>query len=164
MRGRGYRRLKMTKKWKLSLGALIVMGCSYIGVQLWTPVEAPSSLPSTPARTSDVANPSRQTASTTVPSSAGVKVSIDPKTNQFQKPSANVTPGEASENVPSLEAAFEPQPFLPELQEKPSPIVGGGVITNVRLRFRRPLMATKDADGKLTIQHAPQAADLNGEQ
>jgi hypothetical protein len=162
---REYGRLKMKKKWKLSIGVLIVMSGSYLGVQLWMPVDSPPSLPPMPAaRVSDVAHPIRETTAGTLPPSAGAKVYSDPKTGQFQKPPTSVTPSEAPGGASVLEYALEPQRSAQELQEKPSPVVGGGVVTNVRLRFRRPLMATRDAGGNLTIQHAPQAADLDGEQ
>ena len=89
------------------------------------------------------------------------RVYVDPETGQFRKPPGGAVLPEAAppvvEDMARKSAMDEPQEFM-------SPMAGGGVITKVRLRFRRPLMATKDADGNLKIQHVPQEADLHGQQ
>jgi hypothetical protein len=41
------------------------------------------------------------------------------------------------------------------LVETPSPVPGGGVMVDLQGRFRSPLIATQDAEGKITIQHLP---------
>jgi hypothetical protein len=41
------------------------------------------------------------------------------------------------------------------LVETPSPVPGGGVKLDLQGRFRSPLIATRDAKGKVTIQHLP---------
>jgi len=41
------------------------------------------------------------------------------------------------------------------LVETPSPGPGGGVMVDLQGRFRSPLIATQDAEGKITIQHLP---------
>jgi hypothetical protein len=41
------------------------------------------------------------------------------------------------------------------LVETLSPVPGGGVKVDLQGRFRSPLIATQDAEGKITIQHLP---------
>jgi len=95
-------------------------------------------------------------------SSPGLKTHVDPETGQFQRPPAGIFSGEELPGSFAAEGTTHPQEALEEPVQFLSPVAGGGVITNVRLRFRRPLVATRDAGGKLKIQHVPQEADLNG--
>jgi hypothetical protein len=41
------------------------------------------------------------------------------------------------------------------LVETLSPAPGGGVMVDLQGRFRSPLIATRDAEGKVTIRHLP---------
>jgi hypothetical protein len=41
------------------------------------------------------------------------------------------------------------------LVETPSPVPGGGSMVDLQGRFRSPLTATQDAEGKVMIQHLP---------
>jgi hypothetical protein len=41
------------------------------------------------------------------------------------------------------------------LVETPSPAPDGGVMVDLQGRFRSPLIATQDAEGKVTIRHSP---------
>lgn len=157
-------RLK-AKKWRLIVAALVVGVAGYVSKQFLMPgenVPSPALTPSLSVAhgTSKAIRPASPHAT---PVASDMKAAIDPKTGRLQKPS----PGEFSEGQqedPLLTEMRKEQEAPRKLRELLSPVAGGGVVTNVRLRFRRPLVATKDTDGKLTIQHAPQAADVAGEQ
>jgi hypothetical protein len=42
---------------------------------------------------------------------------------------------------------------VPQALETPSTAPGGGVKVNLNRQFHRPLVATIDADGKVTLEH-----------
>lgn len=75
-------------------------------------------------------------------------VHIDPQTGQIVTPPA--TPSAAQVPQTPLETA---KPPLPPLQEKSSPVAGGGFMIELDDRFRTPLTATIDADGKVKFEH-----------
>jgi hypothetical protein len=77
---------------------------------------------------------------------AGIVVHIDPTTREFlpEPPAAAVA------QPPAADAAKAP---LPELYEVASPTPGGGVMIDLKGHFRTPLVATIDADGKVTLKH-----------
>ena len=80
------------------------------------------------------------------------RVYIDPETGEFTNP-------------PEQEAATASKQALPAasstshqgLEEKPSPVEGGGTMVDLKGRFRSPLTATTDSNGKIKIEH--QASD-----
>ena len=84
----------------------------------------------------------------------GMRVYIDPKTGEFTKPPPGVAPTEVS---PSLKDALSTS--SEGLVETPSPAPGGGVMIDLQGRFRSPLTATRDAEGKLKIQHQPRPSE-----
>lgn len=77
---------------------------------------------------------------------AGIVVHIDPTTGEFlpEPPATGVA------QPPATEAAKAP---FPELYEVASPTPGGGVMIDLKGRFRTPLVATIDAEGKVTLKH-----------
>ena len=77
---------------------------------------------------------------------AGIVVHIDPTTGEFlpEPPATDVA------QPPAAAAAKAP---LPELYEVASPTPGGGVMIDLKGQFRTPLVATMDADGKVTLKH-----------
>jgi hypothetical protein len=79
-----------------------------------------------------------------------MRVEIDPQTGEIVEPSAGVP---AAEVPGSLEDAFRTS--SEGLEETSSPVPGGGEMIDLRGRFRSPLAATQDAEGKLSIQHPP---------
>ena len=94
------------------------------------------------ARSSDAAKP--EMAGTGIAS--GLVVHIDPNTGEFlPEPLANgVTP------QPAANAA---KASAPQLYEVPSPTPGVGVMIDLQGHFQTPLVATIDADGKVTMKH-----------
>ncbi|MDZ4345628.1 MAG: hypothetical protein U1E51_24705 [Candidatus Binatia bacterium] len=93
------------------------------------------------ARSSDAAKP--EMAGTGVAS--GLVVHIDPKTGEFlpEPPADGVTPQRAN-------AVKAP---APQFDLVPSPTPGGGVMIDLQGHFQTPLVATIDADGKVTMKH-----------
>lgn len=77
--------------------------------------------------------------------SAGMRVYIDPVTGEFAEPPAGAA------HAPSAASSTSDAGLV----EIPSPVPGGGVMVDLQGRFRRPLVATIDADGKMTIRHLP---------
>ncbi len=78
---------------------------------------------------------------------AGIVVHIDPTTGRFlpEPPAGNVTP-------PPATASLKASP--PPLYETASPTPGGGVMIDLNGQFHTPLVATINADGKVTLNHA----------
>lgn len=75
----------------------------------------------------------------------GIVVHIDPITGEFRPG----PPGGAT--LP--QAAQAAKAAAPPFKEIPSPIPGGGVMIDVQGHFHTPLVATMDADGKVTLKH-----------
>ena len=78
--------------------------------------------------------------------SAGIVVHIDPTTGEF-------LPDPPASGVAQPPAATAAKAPLPELYEVASPTPGGGVMIDLKGQFRTPLVATTDADGKVTLKH-----------
>ncbi|SRR5258708_3794154 len=158
-------RLKAAK-WRILAGALVLALASYVGVQYLTRVDSSPS-PSRPLPLASLDSPDNNSKNKTPSSSStspGMKVYVDPKTGQFQKPPVGKIPEGAQMSKPLRGDETEHKTSGKELEEKVSPVIGGGIVMDVRLRFRRPLVASRDADGNLTIQHVPQEEDLKEEQ
>lgn len=150
--------------WQLLLVALIVSVTGYVGVLFLTPDQTESPLPpvssqATATNASEAAPPDNKRQSASL-----WQVYKDPKTGQFRRPPTDALPSEERLTELAVTGDTTPTPSMQEPKEFMSPILGGGVVTKVRLRFRRPLVATRDVEGNLKIQHMPQEADLNGEQ
>jgi hypothetical protein len=63
--------------------------------------------------------------------------------------------------LPGQVAQPEAAKLASELKESQSPIPGGGVMIELDDRFRSPLTATIDADGKLRFEHKANVAEDN---
>jgi len=89
--------------------------------------------------------------------SAGMTVYVNPSTGRIETPPADVRAAmaAAARGVGITSAVG--------LQETPSPVPGGGIMVDLQGRFRIPLVATLNADGKLTIDHAPVQPDSKEE-
>lgn len=81
---------------------------------------------------------------------AGIRVYINPTTGEILEPSAGAL---AVETPESLAEAFNTSSA--GLVETPSPVPGGGIILDLQGRFHSPLVATQEADGKISIEHMP---------
>jgi hypothetical protein len=84
-----------------------------------------------------------------VEGAAGMKIYRDPVTGELGDPPAEE---EAQVSLPPDDALSTSSEGL---VETPSPVPDGGVMVDLQGRFRSPLMATQDAEGKITIQHLP---------
>jgi hypothetical protein len=80
---------------------------------------------------------------------SGMKIHRDPVTGELGAP-----PAEAPDQV-SLPPDDALSTSSEGLMETPSPVPGGGSMVDLQGRFRSPLIATQDAEGKITIQHLP---------
>ena len=79
---------------------------------------------------------------------AAMRVYRDPDTGQIGEPPAGAPPTEVPGRLrDALSTSSE------GLVETTSPTPGGGVMVDLKGRFLSPLIATRDADGKLSIQH-----------
>ncbi len=158
-------RLKAAK-WRILVGVLVLVLAGYVSVRYWASVDAPPSPPqplplaglNSPDNNSKNESPKETPSAPSA--SPGMKVYVDPKTGQFRKPPVAQIPEGAQMSKPLQGDEMEHETSRKELEEKVSPVIGGGIVTDVRLRFRRPLVASRDADGNLTIQHVPQEEDL----
>jgi hypothetical protein len=104
-------------------------------------------VPSVAAPTSAPVNKS----SVSPQSAPGLKIYIDPKTGEISKPAPKPAPVQPQQK--RFEAATDSST---ELRETPSPRPGGGVMVDLKGRFRSSLTATRGADGKLFLQHGSQ--------
>jgi hypothetical protein len=78
----------------------------------------------------------------------GMKIYIDPQTGQLMTEPAGTVPLQLS---PDEENALSTS--HQGLVETVNPVPGGGVIVDLQGRFRNPIFATVDGNGKVTIQH-----------
>jgi hypothetical protein len=78
----------------------------------------------------------------------GLVVHIDPATGEIlPRPVPPASPKPESQTLQSTPAS------VPQALETPSTAPGGGVKVNLNRQFHRPLVATIDADGKVTFEH-----------
>lgn len=83
----------------------------------------------------------------------GFVVHIDPITGE-------ILPGVPAGGVTPPNAAAAAKVPVPQFFEVPSSVLGGGVMVDLQGHFLTPLVATIDADGKVTLKHeTPAAAD-----
>lgn len=158
-----FARLKAAK-WKLLGGVMMSILLGGVGARFWSlstrPLSPQEPLPS--LSVNNVVEPKQSALSPETQSGiATIEAHKHPQTGRFEKPP--VDSHQRKTLIPSgvPGRGDEPRPLAPPLNEWMSPVAGGGIVTNIRLRFRRPLVATKDADGVLTIQHAPEEADVD---
>lgn len=85
---------------------------------------------------------------TTPGQSGAFRVYIDPETGEFTTPPERGVPA-ARTTAPS--AAFSTS--HEGLEERPSPVPGGGTMVDLKGRFQSPLTATIDGNGKTIIEH-----------
>ena len=83
-------------------------------------------------------------------------VHIDPQTGRIITPPSTSSPGQVVQTP--LDAAKQ-QP--PQLQQTLSPVPGGGTMIQLDERFRTPLTATIDVDGKVRFEHMPSVSGAN---
>jgi hypothetical protein len=156
--------LKVTK-WRLLASIILAILLGGVGMRFLTstaPLPSSTLAPPLSSLNNDVKEETVQTPSSDMSEAAvAMKVYRDPKTGRFKKPPGGTTGEGALPADLSYSTNQEPPAAVRELTELMSPMAGGGIITNVRLRFRRPLVATREADGSLTIQHAPGPGDTD---
>ncbi len=81
--------------------------------------------------------------------SPGMRAYVDPETGELTVPPDDVRAAEAAAAAAAFSTSHE------GLVEVPSPVPGGGVMLDLKGRFRSPLTATLSADGKVTMAHVP---------
>jgi len=97
-------------------------------------------------------NPSTDTGQTSSQTSGvttrpGLKAYKDPVTGKFGPPPAGVQSSLSSAAVKNRRSTTS------VMKEVPSPVTGGGMMMDLKGRFRKSLMATKDAEGRIKIRH-----------
>jgi hypothetical protein len=134
---------------RAALTAVLVVFIGGCAANLAAPrgVKDPSTGPRQSQADLDVARTSNPAQSDTAATAgaSGFVVHIDPTTGEFlpEPPPDGITPLGA-------EAAKAP---APQFRAVPSPVLGGGVMVDLQGQFQTPLVATIDADGKLTVKH-----------
>jgi len=83
-------------------------------------------------------------------------VHIDPQTGRIITPPSAPSSGQVPQSP--LDTSKKP---LPDLHQTLSPVPGGGVMIQLDERFRTPLTATVDADGKVRFEHKPSVSGAN---
>jgi len=76
------------------------------------------------------------------------RATIDPETGEFVSPPEHETPA-ASESIQPFAFSIHAE----TMQEESSPVPGGGVMIDLKGRFKSPVRATIEASGKTTIEH-----------
>jgi len=76
------------------------------------------------------------------------RATIDPETGEFVSPPERETPA-ASESIQPSAFSIHAE----TMQEESSPVPGGGVMIDLKGRFKSPVRATIEASGKTTIEH-----------
>ena len=92
------------------------------------------------------------------PASGGMIIYVDPQTGQFVKePAPGTVPLQLPPHIQNAFSTSDQGLFL-----EPSSVPGGGEMINLQGRFRSPLFATTDANGKLKIVHPDATPDSAG--
>lgn len=76
------------------------------------------------------------------------RVYIDPETGEFTTPPEREVATARKQALPAASSTSHQG-----LEEKPSPVEGGGTMVDLEGRFRTPLTATTDNNGKIKIEH-----------
>jgi hypothetical protein len=132
---------------KIELATLILVlsaGCSpSIPSSVDTGERVASGESSQPSQGPAVVTETRPPAAGATEKAPGMIIHIDPNTGEIlSKPPA--TPLPADKSTAGTQK---------ELREVPSPVPGGGVMIEIDDRFKTPLKATVEPDGKVTIRH-----------
>jgi hypothetical protein len=132
-------------------GALALSLCCAGGIQPTLAAERqPASAEATQAPSSATLAPEHgEQPAGAVEGAAGMRIYRDPETGELGDP-----PAEAPAQV-TLPPDDPLSTSSEGLVQTPSPVPGGGVMLHLQGRFRSPLIATQDAEGKITIQHLP---------
>lgn len=85
---------------------------------------------------------------TTPGESGALRVYIDPETGEFITPPEREVPAERKMAPPATFSTSQEG-----LEERPSPVPGGGTMVDLKGRFQSPLTATIDGNGKTKIEH-----------
>ena len=80
--------------------------------------------------------------------SEALRVYIDPETGEFTNPPEQEAGTARKQALPAASSTSHQG-----LEEKPSPVEGGGTMVDLKGRFRSPLTATIDGNGKTKIGH-----------
>jgi hypothetical protein len=76
------------------------------------------------------------------------KANVDPETGEWVSPSEHDGPVDAEPvEASALNRSAE------KMEEKPSPAPGGGMMIDLKGRFRSPIAATIESNGKTKIEH-----------
>ena len=103
----------------------------------------------TPPKSNTTAAQEQISKDVTTPGESGaLRVYIDPETGEYTTPPAPEVP--AARKLPSPAALSTSHEGL---EEQPSPVPGGGTLVDLKGRFRSPLVATIDSNGKTKIEH-----------
>lgn len=76
------------------------------------------------------------------------RATIDPETGEFVSTPEHETPA-ASESIQPSAFSIRSE----TMEEESSPVPGGGVMIDLKGRFKSPVRATIEASGKTTIEH-----------
>jgi len=120
-------------------------------------IAAVAEVPDTKAVSDATTELADQSAAGALEASAGMRVYVNPNTGRIETPPADVRAAMAAAD----RAVFETSSA--GLQETPSPVAGGGIMVDLQGRFQTPIVATRSADGKLTIDHSPVQPDSKEE-
>ena len=85
---------------------------------------------------------------TAIRNGKALKVYIDPETGEFITPEEAEAPPE-ERLTPSAAYSTSHE----GLEERPSPVPGGGTMVDLKGRFQSPLTATIDSNGDIKIEH-----------
>ncbi|MGD8703417.1 MAG: hypothetical protein PVH26_13365 [Desulfosarcina sp.] len=81
------------------------------------------------------------------------RATIDPETGALiARPQSDETATDASASAETLSAPTAGDD-AEQLEEMPSPVAGGGMMIDLKGRFRNPISASVGADGKTSIAH-----------
>ena len=80
--------------------------------------------------------------------SQALRVYIDPETGEFIAPPEQEVAAARNLALPAASSTSHQG-----LEEKPSPVPGGGTMVDLKGHFRSPLTATIDSNGKTKIEH-----------
>jgi hypothetical protein len=118
--------------------------------------ELPEDTMSTPSAPSAAAPPALGGAVGTPQGAPGFKVYIDPGTGRLLKePAPGSVPLQLSPREQNARSTSQQG-----LTEVTSPTPGGGVKVDLQGRFRSPLIATIDANGKVRMQHLDETHEI----
>ena len=120
-----------------------------------TPALAGDGSPATAGVTSARSDAGATAPTSAAPAASGLLIHIDPRTGALRKePDPNSVPLQLT---PALRNAIDTS--HDGLVEEQLSGPRGGVKIHLQGRFRNPLMATTDGNGKLTIQHLREPAE-----